>query len=98
MGIRKRAGRDLCGSKSRGEKQYGDEKKKTPQHRRSSLFAVVTSDSRLVEDQDTLRLSTPKQQLRAWALKNNTVGRFANRETGICVYFKKTGAHPSVSH
>ena len=66
MSFGERAGRDLCVCKTHGQKRGKKEKEKAPQPRRSKPYAEVTSDIRLAEDQDVLRLSNLKQLLRAW--------------------------------
>jgi hypothetical protein len=65
MGFGEGARRDLSASKTRREKTGKNEKEKVPQPRRWKPYADVTSDIRLAEDQDVLRLSNLKQLLRA---------------------------------
>jgi hypothetical protein len=69
MRFRKWTGRNLCVRKSSSEKKDEKEKKKTPQPCRSTPFADVTSDSRLAEDQEVLRLSGSKQNCGLGCLK-----------------------------
>ena len=54
------AGRDLCVGKSREEEREQKGKKKIPQSSCLTPFADITSDSRLAEDQEILRLSASK--------------------------------------
>lgn len=89
MGFGERTGRDLCVCKARKEKRSKKEDEKTPQPCRPTPFADVTSDSRLAEDQDVLRLSTSKQQMRAWPFENNTDGDCVGRKPARCVQSEK---------
>lgn len=57
MGFGERAGRNLRVGDSRGEKEGEKEKEKIPQPCRSMPFADAAPDSKLAEDQDSLRLS-----------------------------------------
>ena len=86
--------RDLCVCKTHKQERSKKENEKTPQPCRPRPLADVTSDSRLAEDQDVLRLSTSKQQMRAWQFQNNMAGRLAGRKAGQCVQSEKPETVP----
>jgi len=85
MRFGERPRRNLGVCKTHKEERSKKKNEKTPQPRRPTPFADVASDSGLAEDQDVLRLSTSKQQMRAWQLENNTTGGPAGRKTRKCV-------------
>jgi hypothetical protein len=92
MRFGERAGRDLRVYQSRGEKRGEKEKEKISKPHRSTLFADAAPDGRLAEDQDVLRLSASKQELRARSFENNTAGGCADGKARKCVYSEKSEA------